>query len=124
MMTGGRVLHHALRLVPDPEATIIFVGYQAAGTTGRRILDGESEVKIMGQRVPVRCRVAKIGGFSAHADWAEVLRWLEGMQSSVPRQTFLTHGEPEAAAAMAGHIKEKFGWNVHVPQYGEHVELV
>lgn len=124
MMTGGRVLHHALRLVPDPEATIIFVGYQAAGTTGRRIQDGEPEVKIMGQWVPVRCRVAKIGGFSAHADWAEVLRWLQGMESSVPRQTFLTHGEPEAAIAMAGHIKEKFGWNVHVPQYGEHVELL
>ena len=124
MMTGGRVLHHALRLVPDPEATIIFVGYQAAGTTGRRIQDGEPEVKIMGQWVPVRCRVAKIGGFSAHADWQEVLRWLAGMQNSVPRQTFLTHGEPEAANAMAEHIKEKFGWNVHVPQYGEHVELV
>ena len=124
MMTGGRVLHHALRLVPDPEATIIFVGYQAAGTTGRRILDGEPNVKIMGQWVPVRCRVAKIGGFSAHADWAEVLRWLEGMENSVPRQVFLTHGEPEAANAMAGHIKEKFGWNVHVPQYGEHIELL
>jgi metallo-beta-lactamase family protein len=124
MMTGGRVLHHALRLVPDPEATIVFVGYQAAGTTGRRIQDGEPEVKIMGQWVPVRCRVAKIGGFSAHADWQEVLRWLAGMQNSVPRQTFLTHGEPEAANAMAEHIKEKFGWNVHVPQYGEHVELV
>ena len=124
MMTGGRVLHHALRLVPDPEATIVFVGYQAAGTTGRRILDGEPEVKIMGQWVPVRCRIAKIGGFSAHADWAEVLRWLQGMQGSPPRMTFLTHGEPEAAAAMAEHIKEKLGWNVHVPQYGEHVELV
>ena len=124
MMTGGRVLHHALRLVPDPEATIVFVGYQAAGTTGRRILDGEPEVKIMGQWVPVRCRIAKIGGFSAHADWAEVLRWLQGMQGSPPLMTFLTHGEPEAAAAMAEHIKEKLGWNVHVPQYGEHVELV
>ena len=123
MMTGGRVLHHALRLVPDPEATVVFVGYQAAGTTGRRIQDGEREVKIMGQRVPVRCRIAKIGGFSAHADWQEVLHWLEGMQGGVPRQTFLTHGEPEAANAMAGHIKEKFGWNVHVPQYGERVEL-
>jgi metallo-beta-lactamase family protein len=123
MMTGGRVLHHALRLVPDPETTIVFVGYQAAGTIGRRILDGEKEVKIMGQWVPVRCRVAKIGGFSAHADWAEVLRWLQGLEGSPPRQTFLTHGEPEAAAAMAAHIKEKFGWNVHVPQYGEHVEL-
>lgn len=124
MMTGGRVLHHAMRLVPDPEATIVFVGYQAAGTTGRRILDGQPEVKIMGQRVPVRCRIAKIGGFSAHADYGEVLRWLGGIESGVPRQTFLTHGEPEAANAMAGHIKEKFGWNVHVPQYGEKVELV
>ncbi len=124
MMTGGRVLHHAMRLVPDPEATIVFVGFQAAGTTGRRILDGEKEVKIMGQRVPVRCRIAKIGGFSAHADYGEVLRWLGGIESGVPRQTFLTHGEPEAANAMAGHIKEKFGWNVHVPQYGEKIELV
>jgi metallo-beta-lactamase family protein len=124
MMTGGRVLHHALRMVPDPEATIVFVGYQAAGTTGRRILDGEPEVKILKQWLPVRCRVAKIGGFSAHADYSEVLRWLEGMQTSVPRNTFPTHGEPEAANAMAGHIKERFGWNVHVPQYGERVELV
>ena len=124
MMTGGRVLHHAIRMVPDPDATIVFVGYQAAGTIGRRILDGESEVKIMKQWVPVRCRMAKIGGFSAHADWGEVLRWLQGMEGGVPRQTFLTHGEPEAASAMGGHIKEKFGWNVHVPQYGERVELV
>jgi metallo-beta-lactamase family protein len=124
MMTGGRVLHHALRLVPDPEATIIFVGFQAAGTTGRRILDGEPEVKILGQWVPVRCRVARIGGFSAHADWKEVLRWLEGMESGVPRRTFLTHGEPEAATAMGEHIKDKFGWNVHVPQYGERFDLI
>jgi metallo-beta-lactamase family protein len=124
MMTGGRVLHHALRMVPDPEATIVFVGYQAAGTIGRRILDGEPEVKIMKQWVPVRCRVAKIGGFSAHADYKEVLRWLDGMQTGVPRLTFLTHGEPEAANAMAAHIKQRFLWSVHVPQYGERVELV
>jgi metallo-beta-lactamase family protein len=124
MMTGGRVLHHALRMVPDPEATIVFVGYQAAGTIGRRILDGEPEVKIMKQRVPVRCRIAKIGGFSAHADWKEVLRWLEGMKTGVPSRTFLTHGEPEAATAMGAHINERFGWNVHVPQYGERFELV
>jgi metallo-beta-lactamase family protein len=124
MMTGGRVLHHAIRLVPDPDATIVFVGYQAAGTLGRRIQDGEPEVKILGQWVPVRCRKEKIGGFSAHADWAEVLRWLQGMEGGGPRMTFLTHGEPEAANAMAEHIKEKFGWNVHVPQYGERVELI
>lgn len=124
MMTGGRVLHHALRLVPNPEATVVFVGFQAAGTTGRRILDGEPEVKIMKQWVPVRCRVAKIGGLSAHADYQEVLQWLEGMASVVPRRAFMTHGEPAAATAMAGHIKNRFGWNVHVPQYGERIELV
>lgn len=122
MMTGGRVLHHALRLVPDPEATLVFVGYQAAGTTGRRILDEEREVKILGQRVPVRCRTARIGGFSAHADWKEILHWLEGMPTA-PRRTFLTHGEPPAANAMANHIKERFGWSVEVPVYGQRFEL-
>src|SRR6185503_19126234 len=122
MMTGGRVLHHALRMVPDPHATVVFVGYQAAGTLGRRIQDGEREVKILGHWVPVRCRTAKIGGFSAHADWKEVLHWLEGL-SAPPRKTFLTHGEAGPAAAMAEHIRERFGWNVVVPQYGEKFEL-
>jgi metallo-beta-lactamase family protein len=122
MMTGGRVLHHALRILPDERATIVFVGYQAAGTTGRRILDGQREVKVLGQYVPVRCHIERIGGFSAHADWKEVLRWLEGL-SKAPRKTFLTHGEPEAAAAMAAHIKERFGWETQVPGYGDSFEL-
>jgi metallo-beta-lactamase family protein len=124
MMTGGRVLHHALRLVPDPEATLVFVGFQAAGTTGRRIQSGEPEVKILGQWIPVRCRQAKIGGFSAHADWQEILNWLEPLRETAPRRTFLTHGEPEAANAMAGHIKDKFGWTAEVPQYGQRFELL
>ena len=122
MMTGGRVLHHALRLVPDPNATLVFVGYQAAGTLGRRILNGEPEVKILGQRVPVRCRIQRIGSFSAHADWKEILQWLEGMPSA-PRRTFLTHGEPAASNAMAAHVKERFGWIAEVPSYGERFEL-
>jgi metallo-beta-lactamase family protein len=122
MMTGGRVLHHALRILPDERATIVFVGYQAAGTTGRRIIDGQREVKVLGQYVPVRCQIERIGGFSAHADWKEVLRWLEGLPVA-PRKTFLTHGEPEAAAAMAAHIKERFGWETDVPQYGDRFEL-
>jgi metallo-beta-lactamase family protein len=122
MMTGGRVLHHALRLVPDPDTTLLFVGYQAAGTTGRRILDGENEVKIMGQWVPVRCRIERIGSFSAHADWKEILQWLKGMPNA-PRQTFLTHGEPAAAEAMAVHISETFSWPATVPTYGQRVEL-
>jgi len=122
MMTGGRVLHHAVRLLPDPNTTLLFVGYQAAGTTGRRILNGEPEVKIMGQWVPVRCRIERIGSFSAHADWKEILRWLEGMPAP-PRQTFLTHGEPAAANAMAAHIKARLGWNASVPVYGQRFEV-
>jgi len=122
MMTGGRVLHHALRLLPNPDATLVFVGFQAAGTRGRRILDGEKEVKILGQWVPVRCRIEIINSFSAHADWKEMIHWLEGM-ASPPRRVFITHGEPEAAAAMAEHIRERFGWVTIVPSYGDTVTI-
>jgi metallo-beta-lactamase family protein len=122
MMTGGRVLHHALRMVGDPDATLVFVGYQAAGTLGRRISSGEKEVKILGQWVPVRCQMERVGGFSAHADWQEIIRWLEGMPAA-PRHTFVTHGEPDAAGAMAGHIRDRFGWNVSVPGYGDSFEI-
>ncbi|MGI9056163.1 MAG: MBL fold metallo-hydrolase RNA specificity domain-containing protein [Pyrinomonadaceae bacterium] len=123
MLTGGRVLHHAIRILPDPNATIIFVGYQAAGTTGRRIQDGEREVRIMKSHVPVRCHVERVEGFSAHADWKSVLRWLKPLQENPPKTVFTTHGEPEAAEAMAKHIRDEFGWNVVVPQYEQTIEL-
>jgi metallo-beta-lactamase family protein len=122
MMTGGRVLHHAIRILPEKDATLVFVGYQAAGTTGRRIEDGAKEVKIMKNWVPVNCHIEKVEGFSAHADWKTVLRWLSGLQTA-PKLVFLTHGEPEGATAMADHIKEEFGWNVMVPTYGQSVDL-
>lgn len=123
MMTGGRVLHHARRVLPDERATVLFVGYQAAGTTGRKILEGSRYVRIMKDDVPVRCHVERIGGLSAHADWAEVLRWLEPLEQTPPRRVFTTHGEPDSATAMAAHIHERFGWRVDAPQYGDHVEL-
>lgn len=122
MMTGGRVMHHARRILPDERATVLFVGFQAAGTTGRRVLEGEREVRIMKEYIPVRCHVERIGGLSAHADWKEVLRWLEPLKQA-PRRVFTTHGEPEAAAAMAAHIRERFGWRVDAAHYGERVEL-
>jgi len=122
MLTGGRVLHHALRILPNENATVIFVGYQAAGTIGRRIQDGERDVRIMKNWIPVRCHVEKVEGFSAHADWKGVIRWLEGLPAA-PKMVFTTHGEPDAAAAMAQHIRDRFGWNVVVPQYGQRVEL-
>jgi metallo-beta-lactamase family protein len=122
MLTGGRVLHHALRVLPDEKATIVFVGYQAAGTTGRRVQDGETEVRIMKNWVPVRCRIEKVEGFSAHADWKAVLRWL-GALKRPPKTVFTTHGEPEAAEAMASHIRDEYKWNVVVPEYEQRVEL-
>jgi metallo-beta-lactamase family protein len=122
MLTGGRVLHHALRIVPDENATIIFVGYQANGTPGRRIQNGEKEVRILKEWIPVRCHVESIQSFSAHADWKTVLRWLSGLPNT-PKTVFTTHGEPDAAAAMAKHIHEKFGWKTVVPQYQQTIEL-
>lgn len=123
MLTGGRVVHHAMRVLPNENATIIFVGFQAAGTTGRRVQDGESEVRIMKNWIPVRCHVERVEGFSAHADWKAVLRWLSGLPNA-PKAVFTTHGEPEAAEAMAGHIRDEFGWNVVVPKFEQEVELV
>ena len=122
MLSGGRVLHHAMRLLPNENATLVFVGYQAAGTTGRRIQDGEREVRIMKHWIPVKCHIAKVEGFSAHADWKAVIQWLSGLKST-PKTVFTTHGEPDAAEAMAEHIREEFGWNVVVPPYEQVVEL-
>lgn len=122
MLSGGRVLHHAKYVLPDPDATIIFVGYQAAGTRGRRVIDGEKEIKIMHNWIPVRCHIERIDSFSAHADWKAVLRWLGGLEGE-PKAVFTTHGEPKAASAMAGHIRDEFGWNVLVPEYNQTIEL-
>jgi len=122
MLTGGRVLHHALRVLPDENATIIFVGYQAAGTTGRRIQNGEKEVRIMKQWIPVRCHIERVESFSAHADWKTVLRWLSGLPNT-PKTVFTTHGEPDAAEAMAQHIRDEFGWRVVVPQFEQTIDL-
>lgn len=122
MMNGGRVLHHALRVLPDPNATVVFVGYQAMGTLGRRVQDGEKEVKVLGQWIPVRCNVEKIGGFSAHADWQEVIRWLREMPSP-PRKVFVTHGELGSATAMANRIREALTWPVEVPEHGQRFDL-
>ena len=122
MMTGGRVLHHALRVLPDANATVVFVGYQAGGTLGRRVADGEKEVKVLGQWIPVRCQSVKIGGFSAHADWQEVIRWLQDLPAP-PRRVFITHGEVGSATAMAEHIRERFDWPVEVPEHGQQFEI-
>jgi metallo-beta-lactamase family protein len=122
MCTGGRVLHHLQRFLPDQRATILLVGYQAAGTRGRSLLDGETELKLLGQYVPVRARIVALDGLSAHGDYTELTEWLRASNLS-PQQVFVTHGEPSASDAFRRRLKETFGWNVRVPEAGETVTL-
>ena len=122
MATGGRVLHHLRHRLPDPSTTVVFVGYQADGTRGRRILDGETEVKIFGEMVPVRAQVRKIPSLSAHADADELTIWA-GQAESVPRTVFVTHGEPEASRALAERFGARFGWRCVIPTLEETVTL-
>jgi metallo-beta-lactamase family protein len=122
MCTAGRIKHHLVKNIHRPESTILFVGYQAVGTLGRLIVDGEEEVRILGQYYPVRARVEQISGFSAHADRDELMKWLSGLNKP-PRHLFITHGEVEAANAFADFVREKKGWNLSVPTYQEEVVL-
>ncbi len=122
MATGGRVLHHLAHYIVDAKNTILLSGFQAAGTRGARLAQGESEIKIHGQMHPVRARVRRIDTLSAHADYAEILEWLRHFRKP-PRTTWITHGEPEAAAALKARIEETYGWNVEIPDYRQEVEL-
>jgi len=122
MCTGGRIKHHLMSNISRAECTILFVGYQAMGTLGRQIVDGAEEVRILGQKHPVRARVAQIHGLSAHADRDELLRWLSGLHSP-PRRVFVVHGEPETTAQFADFLRERTGWEIAVPQYREEIIL-
>jgi metallo-beta-lactamase family protein len=123
MATGGRVLRHLVACLPNPNNTVLFVGYQSEGTRGRSLLDGARHVKIQGQDVPVAARIERIDSMSAHADAAEIRRWLSGF-SRPPGMTYLVHGEPVALEALRAQIEKERGWPVHIAKYLERVELV
>jgi metallo-beta-lactamase family protein len=118
MCTGGRIKHHLVTNMSKKESTILFAGYQAVGTLGREIVDGAKQVRILGQRYPVRARVAQINGFSAHADRDGLLKWLSSLRRS-PRRLFVTHGESSVSQHFAALVKDKTGWEVTVPEYQE-----
>lgn len=122
MATGGRVLHHLKHRLPNPDTTVLFAGYQAEGTRGRLLQDGAKEVKLLGEVVPVRARIKVFDGFSAHADQGEILRWL-GTFKKAPQMTYLVHGEPPAAKALAEVIREKLKWKVEVAKHQQKVAL-
>ena len=122
MATGGRVLHHLAAYAPDPRNTILFTGFQAAGTRGATLLGGADAVKIFGVYVPVRAEVANLDMLSAHADRPQLLEWL-GRLGTPPRRVFVTHGEPVAADRLRMGIEEQLHWDCSVPDYRDSIEL-
>jgi metallo-beta-lactamase family protein len=122
MATGGRVLHHLRRFLPEEKNTVLFVGYQPPGTRGHSLVSGADEIKLHGQYVVVRARVKQVEGLSAHADYREMLDWLAASNLS-PRQVFVTHGEPAASDAFRRRLEETFAWPVVVPDHGSRHEL-
>jgi metallo-beta-lactamase family protein len=122
MATGGRVLHHLAAALPNAANTVLFVGYQAAGTRGRSLVDGAPQVKIHGAWIPVQARIARIDSMSAHADRDEILRWL-GTLPAPPSTLCLVHGEPGPMDALAATIRERLGWSTVVPEHGTTLDL-
>lgn len=118
MANGGRVTHHLQHRMPNPSTIVLFTGYQAEGTLGRRLLEGATMVHIHGEEVDVRARIEKVNALSAHADQEEMLRWL-GNFKSAPKQTFIVHGEPPAQEALQAKIEHQFGWSTVIPKQGD-----
>jgi metallo-beta-lactamase family protein len=122
MATGGRVLHHLKELLPDAKNAIVFAGFQAGGTRGAAMIDGQDLIKIHGQYFPVRAEIAHIDSMSAHADYLELLDWASKLKHA-PKHAYITHGEPDAADAMRLKVQEKLHWSCSVPDYGDTVSL-
>lgn len=122
MLTGGRILHHLFQRMGDADNIIALVGFQAAGTRGRDLIDGKRLLKFHGEMHTVRASVADVGGLSGHADYTELMRWLKGFDKS-PKTTFVTHGEPHPAAAMAARVRDERAFNAVVPNLGDMFEL-
>ncbi|EAZ80876.2 MBL fold metallo-hydrolase RNA specificity domain-containing protein [Algoriphagus machipongonensis] len=118
MATGGRVLHHLFHHLPNEKNSVIFVGYQAYGTRGRRLVDGENEVRIYGREVPVKAKIYQIDGLSAHADQEELMDWAEGFTDR-PKITFIIHGEEQSATVLGQKLHDELGWQTVIPQYLE-----
>jgi metallo-beta-lactamase family protein len=122
MATGGRVLHHLARALPDDRNTVLFVGYQSPGTRGRQLREGSRFTRIHGQEIPVRARIAGIDSMSAHADANEIMRWLGGF-TRPPALTCLVHGEPEPMDTLKARIERDLGWTVRTPAHQERIVL-
>jgi metallo-beta-lactamase family protein len=122
MLTGGRVVHHLERMLPDARNAIVLAGYQAVGTRGAALLDGATQLKMHGRYVPVKAEIARDGEFSVHADASDLMDWLAELAPR-PSLVFCTHGEPDSALALGERIERDLGVNAVVPRHGEVVVL-
>ncbi len=122
MSQGGRILHHEYRYLSDPKSSILFVGYQAQGSLGRKILDGEKTVKIFGEEIPVKCKVKAISGYSAHADQEQLLNWLKPMRLGL-KKVFIVQGEEDQMEPLAQRIRDELAVETVIPTMGEEVML-
>jgi metallo-beta-lactamase family protein len=122
MATGGRILHHLAKRLPDSRSAVLLVGYQAEATLGRQLQDGAKLVKIFGEMVPVRAEVVDLPQLSAHAGRSELLRWLSGIEVA-PKMTFLVHGEPAALQSFRGAVDAQYHWPITIPAYGQSFEF-
>jgi metallo-beta-lactamase family protein len=117
MMAGGRIMHHLIRYLPDVHSRLLMIGYQAAGTIGRRLYEGAQKVRIFGEDVDVRAQVSAIGAFSAHADMNKLTTWLQPQDGKIPQKIFLVHGDPEAKEIFATHLRHHLRTEVIIPAY-------
>lgn len=122
MANGGRIKHHLMHRLGSDQTMVLFTGYQAEGTLGRELLEGEPVVKIFGEDVVVRAKIDKINALSAHADQGEILHWLSFFKAP-PKKTFIVHGEPKAQEALAQKITDLYGWQIEIPDFGDSFEL-
>lgn len=123
MCEAGRVLYHLANNVSDPRNTILTVGYMAENTLGRKLLDGEKEVHILGDTYPVNAKIEQIDAFSAHADYAEMTDWLDAIDTSRLKNIFLVHGEKEAQSFFKRYLNERGYKNVSIVKHGETYEI-
>lgn len=121
MCEGGRVRHHLRHNLWRKECSIVFVGYQAQGTLGREIVDGAKTVDVLGEEIVVRAQIHTLGGFSAHADQSELIDWISRFRTKP--EIFIVHGEEKASFDFQALIRERFGYETHVPARGEEFQI-
>ena len=122
MATGGRILHHLKNHLGDHRCSVVFAGYQAGGTRGARLVQGERSIRIFGQDVTVNAEIVSLPGMSAHADAGQIMDWLRTAKRP-PQHVYITHGEQDASDALRRRIQRELGWHASVPMMGDRVEV-